>query len=243
MSRIPRLFCDRPLAIGAEAALSDSAATHAVRVMRLNAGDSVILFNGGGRDYEAELTVAGRGTVRARILAAGDEETLPCLRLHLALGISRGQRMDFALQKATELGVSALTPLFTERTLVRLDEARANQRLAHWRQVSISACEQCGRRRLPRLDRPQAFAAWLDQGAKSGVLLDPLGEVSLPDLSAPQGEFTLLVGPEGGLSAEERRLAAAAGLTPVKLGPRILRTETAPLAAIASIQALWGDFR
>lgn len=243
MARIPRLYCEQPLAAGEEIALADNAASHAVRVMRLAAGDAVRLFNGDGRDYAAELTLAGRGAVRARILAAGEEEPLPALWLHLALGVSRGQRMDFALQKATELGVSVLSPLFTERSMVKLDERRAEQRLDHWRQVTIAACEQCGRRRLPRIDEPKPLAAWLAEGAKSGVLLDPLAPASLPELAAPRGEYWLLVGPEGGLSGEERRRATDAGLTPVRLGPRILRTETAPLAALSAIQALWGDFR
>lgn len=243
MSRIPRLYCKTPLAPGKEIDLPDGPARHAVRVMRLIRGDRVILFNGDGHDYDAELTLAARSGARARIVAAGPIEPPPALALHLALGVSRGQRMDFALQKATELGVTRCTPLFTTRSVVQLKDERLEQRRAHWHQVTIAACEQSGRRRLPVLDPPQTFSSWIESWQGQGVLLDPDADNSLTELSPPAEKLTLLVGPEGGLTPEERMLAEKQGLRGVRLGPFILRTETAPLAAIAAIQALWGNFR
>jgi 16S rRNA (uracil1498-N3)-methyltransferase len=243
VARAPRLYCEARLIPEEEVDLPDTAARHAVRVMRLNRGDRITLFNGDGRDYKAELTLAARSGARARILSAGPEEPLPVLEPHLALGISRGQRMDFALQKATELGVTRFTPLFTTRSVVQLRDERLDQRRTHWQQVIIAACEQSGRRRIPELERPQTFDSWVETWEGRGVMLDPAAAQSLPEIAAPQGIFTLLVGPEGGLAPEERALAGGKGLVGVRLGPYILRTETAPLAAIAATQALWGNFR
>ena len=243
MARNPRLFCDCALKAGDEITLPDTAARHAVRVLRLRPGDRVTLFNGDGRDYDAELTLATRDAVRSRVLDSGDIEPAPALELHLALGVSRNQRMDFALQKATELGVDRITPLFTERSVIRLDEGRLDQRVAHWRQVTVAACEQSGRRRLPRIESPQPFGAWIERWHGQGLLLEPRATRSLADLEKPDGMVTLLVGPEGGLAPDERAAAVRRGMKDVKLGPRILRTETAPLAALAAMQVLWGDFR
>ncbi len=157
-------------------------------------------------------------------------EPEPPLAIALAVGVSRGERMDFVIQKAVELGVAGILPLLTERSVVRLDAERADRRHAHWRGVLVAACEQSGRRRLPVLEPAVAWRAWTLPADGMRLLLDPSAEASLPMLAAPRGRVTLLVGPEG-------------GFTPVRLGPRILRTETAPLAALAAIQALWGDLR
>lgn len=241
--RAPRLYVALPLAPGRELDLPPDAAAHLARVLRLGSGDPVVLFNGDGRDYPGELLAAGRHAARVRVESAGEPEGEPPLRLHLAVGVSRGERMDFVIQKAVELGVASLRPLFTERSVVRLDAARAERRHAHWHGVLVAACEQSGRRRLPALHPPQALADWLPTARGTALLLDPQAERSLATLPAPPGEATLLVGPEGGLSADERARAARSGLVPVRLGPRILRTETAPLAALAAMQVLWGDLR
>lgn len=243
MSRVPRLFCDTPLAAGKQAELGETAAAHAVRVLRLRAGDAVILFNGDGHDYSGRLLPGMRRGAVVEIESAGPAEPPAVLSLHLVLGVSRGQRMDFALQKATELGATAITPVFTARSMVRLGDSKVEQRTAHWRAVVISACEQCGRRRLPALQLPRDFGSWLAGARAQGILLDPAAPRGLAELPRPDTEITLLAGPEGGLTAEERRQAAQHGFQGVRLGPRILRTETAPLAALAAIQALWGDFR
>jgi len=238
--RAPRVFVDQPLAPG-ELELPAQASAHLVQVLRLRAGDPLVVFDGGGRDYPAELLRAARGAARVRIDAPGPSEAAPPLALHLGLGISKGERMDFALQKAVELGVTQLTPLLTARTVVRLAGERLERRTHHWRGLIIAACEQSGRRRLPVLDPATELDAWLRQPHPQPLLLDPCGAGPLTAIPTPRGAVTLLVGPEGGLNQGERAAAAAAGFVGVRLGPRILRTETAPLAALAVLQALWGD--
>jgi 16S rRNA (uracil1498-N3)-methyltransferase len=241
--RLTRLHVDAELIPGAEIALPNAQARHAVQVLRLERDAPLVLFNGDGYDYPARLIELGRDRARALIESRGDLEPAPTLDIHLALGISKGERMDFAIQKAVELGVTRITPLFTRRTQVRLDGARLDKRLEHWHGVVVSACEQSGRRRLPVLEPALELAAWLEQSHTGGLLLDPLAELALPALSAPNSALTLLIGSEGGLDPREREAARHHGFQGVRLGPRILRTETAPLAAIAVIQALWGDFR
>jgi 16S rRNA (uracil1498-N3)-methyltransferase len=216
---------------------------HLVQVLRLRAGDALALFDGGGRDYPALLVEARQGAALVAVGPPGEEEPVPGLAVHLGIGVSKGERMDFALQKAVELGVSAVTPLFTERSVVRLDGDRLARRQQHWRGVMIAACEQSGRRRLPELEPATGLDAWLRLRHPCPLLLDHRSPTALPDLPPPNGALTLLVGPEGGLAPAERATAARLGFTGVCLGPRILRAETAPLAALAAIQALWGDFR
>jgi len=239
----PRAYVDAPLASGSEIALPPETAAHLTRVLRLRPDDAVVLFNGDGRDYAGRLLAARREDKRVLVGSAGEAEPEPPLRLHLAVGVSRGERMDFVVQKAVELGVASIRPLFTERSVVRLDAERLDRRREHWHGVLVAACEQSGRRRLPHLHPAQALADWLPTVAGTALLLDPQARRSLADLPAPEGAATLLVGPEGGLSADERARAVSAGFVSVQLGPRILRTETAPLAALAAMQVLWGDLR
>lgn len=238
--RTPRVYVDQPLAPG-ELDLPAQAATHLVLVLRLRAGDPLILFDGQGCDYPGTLLKAGRSVARVRIDAPGPPEEATPLALHLGIGISRGERMDFALQKAVELGVTRLTPLVTERTVVRVEGERRQRRSRHWWGLIISACEQSGRRRLPVLDPVVGLGEWLSEPHPAPLLLDPRSAQPLTAVPPPAGAVSLLVGPEGGLSDAERAAATAAGFLGVRLGPRILRTETAPLAALAVIQALWGD--
>ncbi|MCU0834518.1 MAG: 16S rRNA (uracil(1498)-N(3))-methyltransferase [Chromatiaceae bacterium] len=238
--RTPRVYVDRPLA-PSELDLSEQASFHLVQVLRLRAGDPLVLFNGDGYDYPARLLNTGRSGTRVRIDVPGPPEEAPPLALHLGLGISKGERMDFALQKAVELGVTRVTPLVTERTVVRLEGERRERRGRHWWGLIVAACEQSGRRRLPVLDPAAGLGDWLAGPHKSPLLLDPHGAQPLTATPPPTGAVSLLVGPEGGLSDAERAAATAAGFLGVRLGPRILRTETAPLAALAVIQALWGD--
>ena len=241
--RTHRVYSTHPLHPGARVLLDDNAVRHLVQALRLKSGDPVVLFDGSGCDYAAELVDVSKRSASAKVGDAILDEPPLALQLHLAIGISRGERMDFSIQKAVELGVSQITPLFTERTQVQLKGERLSSRVDHWQGVIRHACEQSGRSRLPELNAPLALPAWLQQFSGSGVMLDHRATQALTELPAPDGALSLLVGPEGGLSAAERELAARQGLQGVRMGPRVLRTETAPLAALAIMQALWGDFR
>jgi 16S rRNA (uracil1498-N3)-methyltransferase len=244
--RLDRIYTTQPLAAGARVELEAGPRRHAAQVLRLGAGDALVLFNGDGHDYPATLVQAGGGTAVAEVAAPGPPEPAPPLALTLALGVIKGERMNYALQKAVELGVSALVPLFTARTVVQLRDDRLAKRHEHWQGVVVAACEQSGRRRLPHLAEPQRLGAWLETLPPDhyGLLLHHRAERALPGLPPPPAaRATLLVGPEGGLAPAEREAALAHGFTAIRLGPRVLRAETAPLAALAALQALWGDFR
>ncbi|MEA3640511.1 MAG: 16S rRNA (uracil(1498)-N(3))-methyltransferase [Lamprobacter sp.] len=238
-----RLYTQQPLKVGACIELESRPAKHATQVLRLGSGEPLTLFNGDGQDYSAKIEASTRGQVSVHILSVGTPEPPPPLVIHLALGVSRGERMDLALQKAVELGVSSIQPLFASRTLVRLSGDRLAKRAQHWQGVIIAACEQSGRRRLPPLMPALALLDWLKQEQSGGILLHHEAVRPITELPPPAGHLRLLIGPEGGLEPAEREYAQAQGFSAVRLGPRVLRTETAPLAAIATIQALWGDFR
>jgi 16S rRNA (uracil1498-N3)-methyltransferase len=215
--------------------------------LRLGAGAPLTLFNGDGAEYAGVITHAAKGAVSVRIEGARAVARESPLQVVLAQGVSRGERMDYTVQKAVELGVARIEPVLTRRGVVRLDPERARQKTARWQAVAIAACEQCGRNRVPEVAPVRTLEAWLGQArarsaAPAGVLLDPAAPHRLADLPRPAAGVALLAGPEGGLSEDERRAAESAGLVPVRLGPRTLRTETAGLAAVAAMQALWGDF-
>jgi len=241
--RTPRVYVDSVLSAGRQIRLSAATSLHLAQVLRLRAGDPMILFNGDGRDYSAHLIAGPRAAIVAEVEAVGEPEPPPLLFTHLGLGVSKGERMDFALQKSVELGVSRITPLFTRRGVVQLASDRLQRRMEHWRGVVRAACEQSGRRRLPGLEQASDLGAWLRQSHPLPLLLDASASLPLAELPAPKGAVTILVGPEGGLSPSERASALDTGFIGVRLGPRVLRTETAPLAALAVVQALWGDFR
>jgi 16S rRNA (uracil1498-N3)-methyltransferase len=241
--RVPRVYVEAELLPGTDATLGEDAAAHLARVLRLRTGDPVTLFNGDGRDYAGRLSTLAKREARVTVEAAGDAEPEPPLAIALAIGVSRGERMDFVIQKAVELGVTGILPLLTERSVVRLDDERADRRLSHWRGVLVAACEQSGRRRLPALRPAVAWRSWTLPAEGVRLLLDPGADATLPTLAPPRTAVTLLVGPEGGLTDAERARAIGAGYTPIRLGPRILRAETAPLAALAAMQVLWGDMR
>ena len=242
--RIPRLCVFEPLAAGAEIVLPEQAGEHVARVLRLERGHPLVLFNGDGREYRAEISQLAKRAVSARVLDAGTPQNRESpLALTLAQGVARGEKMDLILQKATELGVARIVPLITGRTEVKLDAERTGRRLAHWQAVIAGACEQSGRSVLPVLEAPVRLANWaagLDARAGLRLALDPLGDLSprtLPTLQA----VTLVVGPEGGLSDQDMAMLDQADFHGLRLGPRILRTETAGLAAIAALQTLHGD--
>jgi 16S rRNA (uracil1498-N3)-methyltransferase len=241
--RLNRVYVTCRLDAGSRATLAGSAASHVARVLRLGAGDSLTLFDGKGGEHSARIEALGRDTVTVTVLGANAIERESPLSLTLAQGISRGERMDWVVQKATELGVTRIVPLLTLRSVVRLDAGQARKKTEHWQAVAVAACEQCGRNRLPVVQDPEElrpFLAELPPGT-TGLLLSPAGEVRLPDLPVKTAAITVLIGPEGGLAPEEQQAAISAGFTPARLGPRVLRTETAAVAALAVIQARLGD--
>jgi 16S rRNA (uracil1498-N3)-methyltransferase len=241
---MPRFHCDQPLAVGRLIELPDTTARHAVGALRLRGGDPVTLFNGDGSEYAGSLEMLGKHAA-VRLGERADPQRESNLRITLAQGISSGERMDLTLQKSVELGVSAIQPLMMRRSVVRLSGEKTEKRLRHWRGVVIAACEQCGRNHLPAVAEIQDFLPWLRQtpADTQRYLLDPTASLGLRDLPPPAGPIQLLAGPEGGFDPVERAAAIAAGCIALRLGPRILRTETAALAALASMQALWGDFK
>lgn len=239
--RVIRACVDAPLAVGARIALPEDAAGHLVRVLRLGVGDACVLFNGDGNDYDARIASISRKSVEADIgsaRAAGNESPL---RIVLVQGIARGEKMDWILQKATELGVAGIVPVHGERGEVRLDGERAQKRLRHWRSVVVSACEQSGRARKPEVAAPCGLAEALANLPATRLMLDPWAAQPLPS-NIIDNACALAIGPEGGWSTADMATLAAAGFAGARLGPRVLRTETAGIAAIAALQARAGDF-
>lgn len=240
--RSTRIFVDVPLAADQELLLPAAQSAHLLRVLRLRAGARLTLFNGRGGEYGAELTGSGKSGARLAVRAHTAVERESPLRLTLLQGIARAERMDAIVQKATELGVQRIVPVSCEFSVVRLDAVHRERRAEHWRAVAIAACEQCGRNRLPQVDSVidlgEACAA---ADAELRLMLAPQGSESLAAAARDMRSATLLVGPEGGLSGREQLQAQRSGFRSCRLGPRILRTETAPLAALAALQALAGD--
>lgn len=243
--RRPRVYLPRPLTRGALVTLDATAARHIKQVLRLKAGAELILFDGSGGEWHAVLERLDRDAVLARVGTYHVHTAESPLAVVLAQGVSRGERMDYTLQKAVELGVTRIVPLFTERSVVNLKGERLAHRQQHWQAVAASACEQCGRDRVPAVGVPRPLTEWLADGDAAGLklVLDPDAAQGLPRGAAPPpDQVTLLIGAEGGLSRIEMELARRAGFLPCRLGPRILRTETAAVAALAALQTLWGDF-
>jgi 16S rRNA (uracil1498-N3)-methyltransferase len=241
--RIPRIYCPVPLSIGSHIDLPPTALNHVVRVLRLKVGATLILFNGAEGEFHGVLAAVTRSAATVRIQTYHPREAESPLPILLAQGISRGERMDYTLQKAVELGVSVILPVLTERSVVKLEQERWRHRIQHWQGIIASACEQCGRNRLPLLLEPVGLARCLQSSALQGLklVLDPLAPSTLGTLALSPPAVSLLIGPEGGLSPTEIALAEVAGFTAVRLGPRVLRTETAALVALTSVQLRWGD--
>lgn len=240
----PRIFCDFRLGPGAQFPLPQDAANHVGRALRLRPGDALVVFDGRGGEYEAVIQRIDRDRVDVKTGAHRDRDCEAPVEVGLVQGLPEADKMDWILQKSVELGVAWVQPVVCERSVVRLSGDRAARRQSHWQRVMIAACEQCGRNRLPELRPTLAFRDWAAQptAAARWMLLPGSGE-ALAAREAPAGPVELLVGPEGGLSEREVDIAATVGFTALSLGPRVLRAETAPLAALAAMQALWGDFR
>ncbi len=240
--RTPRFYTTQPLAVNQTLLLEPSPSHHLLKVLRGQPGTRVLLFNGDGQEFTASLTGSKGKLAQLLVGAPSTPHRESPLRISLGQGISRGERMDLVIQKAVELGVDALTPLWTRRSQVRLSGARMDKRLAHWHGILLAACEQSGRVRLPSLNAASALDEWLQSPAPGlRLVLHPDAGTTLHELSA-QRDIQILLGPEGGFAQEELDCAEAAGFQPVCLGPRVLRTETATLATLAALQTLWGDF-
>ena len=240
-----RFYNPENLKIGATVRLSDNAATHATRVLRLEISDCMMLFNGDGNDYTSAITSIKKNEVLVIVKNFVKITNESPLNITLLQGISSGDRMDYTIQKAVELGVTAIVPIITTRSVVKLSNERAEKRQAHWQSVAHAACEQSGRAFIPTVFAPVQLSAWMasnPQGNVTRVLLNPIGAIRLADLAKPTGNIALLIGAEGGLSQAEIDTALSQGFKSVVLGARILRTETAALTAIAAMQTLWGDF-
>jgi 16S rRNA (uracil1498-N3)-methyltransferase len=237
--RLSRFFIDAPLSLG-QHELPEAQAHYIGRVLRHAAGDAVQLFDGSGQEYLGELIEVGKKSVRVELRESLAGMAESPLSIHLGQGLSRGERMDWAIQKATELGANQISPIVSTRCEVRLKDERADKRMAHWRQIAISACEQCGRSSLPQINPPIPLEQWLEQvEADLKLVLHPVAE---PWASHPQpASLAMLIGPEGGLSEDEVQQAIARGFHAARLGPRVLRTETAPVVALSVAQQLWGD--
>lgn len=245
--RLTRLYVDAPLSVGAQMQLSDDAANYLLRVMRLRQGQSCVLFNGDGHDYHASLLEGDKRIAQVRVESAEIIDNESPLHITLVQALARGEKMDWVLQKATELGVAAFVPVESQRSEVKLDGARAEKRLAHWRSVVASACEQSGRAKVPPVSASQPLATGLANLPEGGLrlLLDPIATHSLatlPEIDSDDKRVILAIGPEGGFSEQDRRQLHEVGFIGLRIGPRILRTETAGLATIAALQARFGDW-
>ena len=224
--------------------LDDDKARYLSRVLRLRVGDSLRVFDGEGNEYAATISSIGKSGASLCVESEITTKTESGLRIHLVQGISRGERMDFVVQKATELGVKRITPVLTEYGVVKLDALRAEKRRDHWQKVTASACEQSGRVRVPLVDAPIPLKAWFGNKPEqidAELILKPGATTPLARIPAPETKVCVLIGPEGGFSDIEYEDAIVAGFRPVSLGPRVLRTETAAVAALAILQSTWGD--
>lgn len=241
--REPRIYFPDPLRAEGRYTLTGDQHHYLARVLRLKAGSALTVFDGNGGEYAAVIEEVQRGSSALRTGEFRDTDNESPLSLRLAQGIGRGERTDIAIQKAVELGVTSIVPLLTQRGVVRLDPKRAARRLAHWQGIVVHACQQCGRNRIPPLHPVVPLREWLRDYRSDGpdLMLDPETTGGIGELEYDGGTITLLVGPEGGWDSTERDAASAAGFRGVSLGPRILRTETAAIAAVTAVQSRWGD--
>ncbi|HEC30257.1 MAG TPA: 16S rRNA (uracil(1498)-N(3))-methyltransferase [Gammaproteobacteria bacterium] len=241
--RITRIYHPEELASGQEVELEAQAATHLTRVLRAKEKTSVILFNGNGSEYHTMITRIHRNRAWVKIQSYEIVNRESSLDITLAQGISRGERMDYTLQKAVELGITRFIPLYTERSITRLEAGRLEKRLKHWRGIAISACEQSGRNVIPEISNPENLDTWTTSTEKPSLrlVMEPVATCNLNGITFQNENIILVIGPEGGLSKNEIHLCTQQGFTGIRMGPRILRTETAAVSALSIMQGLWGD--
>ena len=243
--RLIRVFVDQPLQPERDLLLPEAAAYHVARVLRLRAGAPLVAFDGRGSDFQCEILALEGDKVRLRVGRHVPGLPESPLRIALVQAISRSERMDWTLQKATELGVSIIVPVLSARSVVRLDEPQAAKKLRHWQAIVAGACEQCGRSVAPEVRSPLELGSYLAGSPREGqrLVLNPSGPAALAGLTSVGARIELLIGPEGGLEDGELERATQAGFAPVRLGPRVLRTETAGIVALTVLQAMWGDLQ
>ncbi len=241
--RLTRVYVDAGIAVGEDVLVEGAAANHIMRVLRLRVGDALTLFNGRGGEYGARIATFRKDAALVSVSEERSVDRESPLTLTLAQGISRGERMDWILQKATELGASRIVPIFAERSVVRLDAKQAEKKLHHWQGIAVAACEQSGRNRVPEVAPPLGFHEFLScpTAESTRLLLSPTAQLGIDDLTDVSAGVTVLIGPEGGLTDIEQEFAIRTGFRPVRLGPRVLRTETAAIAALTIIQQRFGD--
>ncbi len=241
--RLTRVHVPEPLSCGRRHTLEGDAANHIGRVLRLEPGAPLIVFDGHGGEYAARIEALRKGVVVIEVQERSPTSRESSLSLTLAQGVSRGERMDWVVQKATELGATAIVPVLTERTVVKLDARQSERKLAHWQGIAVAACEQSGRDRIPQVVAPLGLLDFLRgiDPQTTRLLLSPTGTQRVNDLKAPERKIVVLIGPEGGLADTEQRSAIGAGFLAVRMGPRILRTETAAVAALTLLQHQFGD--
>lgn len=237
----PRIFSQNPLHPNSTLTLDEAARRHCVQVLRLKRGAPIVLFDGEGAEFPATIEQIERRAVTVSLQQPRQRNSESPLKIHLYQGISKGERMDYAIQKATELGVTEITPLFCERSVVKLDPKRLQKKIDHWRGVTLSACEQCGRNHIPTLHPAQPLQQLESPDNSTGFLLNPLATETLHTQAPATESLSILIGPEGGLSEAEILRATESGWRGVQLGPRTLRTETATVVALTALQLLWGD--
>ena len=243
--RNPRLFTDQPLTPGDQVVLKGNVAQHLGRVLRARAGDHIALFNGDGQEFAATVLAVSKREVTVDIGEAATPQTESPVYTTLGLCLSKGDRFDWAIQKATELGVGAIAPLHSERVDFSIPQHRMNKRTTHWQQIAISACEQCGRVKVPSITRPQSLAVWVENvSTEQKWVLHCTEDTGVSASAVTRGaprDAALLIGPEGGLTDQEFDVASAEGFQLLQLGPRVLRTETAPAAALSVLGVFWGE--
>ena len=240
--RIPRIYLPLDLNSTEQLRLTDHAFQHTVKVLRLKLESKIIVFDGKGNEHYASLCEVNKKNAFLKVEDLIENNSESNLNVHLGLGISKGERMDFAIQKAVELGVTEITPLFTEHCVVNLDEKRIKKRLQHWQGIIVSACEQSGRNVVPLLHAATTLKSWSESISETCLVFNPVATKTLKNIKPENKNMSLIIGPEGGLSSNELlELEKQKNIQSIKFGPRILRTETAALSAITAIQLLWGD--
>lgn len=240
--RIPRVYLNTPLTVGENVTLSEDAHRHVVNVLRLKIGNELILFNGCGNEFQSIIVSIEKKITTVEVLNEKIDFSTAALKIDLGISLIKNDKFDFAVQKAVELGVSSITPLTATRSTIKLDQKRSTKRLAHWQGIIESACEQSGQNKLPTINSVSSIKQWLQSSNTAGIIFEPTSSMTLSSLTIDK-EIRIIIGPEGGFTENELEVVGQHNFSKIKLGPRVLRAETAAIAAITSLQLLWGDLK